>query len=156
MSWISRLFALVVMAGALVATGARAQVITPNPTTFTVSGVMNFEAWPSCTYTMTFDVPTGGASATVTNATVTGGDNNCEGRTFTGLPWSVRVGPQMLHIDNFEMLFGPGYPTGKQTIDVYWASGGGYPSGGSFYAYIGLYGTLGYMQVTSGQPVAIN
>jgi hypothetical protein len=156
MSWISRLFALVLMAGALVAAGAQAQVITPNATTFTVSGVMNFEAWPSCTFTMTFDVPAGGASATVTSAAVTGGDTGCETRSFTGLPWNVRVGPQVLHIDNFEMLFGPAHPTSKQTIDVFWSNYPGYPSAGSFYANIGLYGTMGFMQVTSGQSIGIN
>ncbi|PVM80966.1 hypothetical protein DDF65_13635 [Caulobacter radicis] len=155
MSWISRFLALVLMAGAFVATGAQAQVITPNPTTFTVAGVMNFEAWPSCNFTMTFDVPAGGASATVTSAAVTGGAG-CEQRSFTGLPWTVRVGPQVLHIDNFEMLFGPAYPTGKQTLDVYWSNYPGYPSSGFFSASIGLSSTMGFMEVTSGQTIAIN
>lgn len=156
MSLISRLFAPVLMAGALVAAGAQAQVITPNPTTFTVDGVMNIEAWASCNFTMTFDVPAGGASATVTSAVVTGG-YGCEQVSFTGAPWNVRVAPDRLYIDDFEMLLAPAYPTGKQTLEVYWTNGsGGYASGGVFFTLLGYYGTMGHFGVTSSTPISIN
>ncbi|MDG2529290.1 hypothetical protein [Caulobacter endophyticus] len=153
MSWISRLFALVAMAGALVATGAQAQVITPNPTTFTVAGSMTIEAAAGCDYVMTFDVPAGGASATVTNAAITGG-YGCEQMSFTGLPWNVRLGPQKLYIDNFGMMFGPVHPTGSQTLEVNW--GNGSPGGGFFYTQLSFLTTWSYFQVSSGTPIVIN
>lgn len=156
MSWISRLFALVLMTGALVATGAQAQVITPNATTFTVAGGMNFDGAAACDFTMTFNVPAGGASATVTSATITGG-SGCDQFTFVGTPWNVRVGPGMLYIDDFEMLLGPLHPTGKQTLSVYWGNPtGGYPPGGAFWTLLSYYGVVGGFSVTSGQPISIN
>ncbi len=156
MSLISRLFAPVLMAGALVATGAQAQVITPNPATFTVAGVMNIEAWASCNFAMTFDVPAGGTSATVTSAVVTGG-YSCEQVSFTGAPWNVRVAPGRLYIDDFEMLLGPAYPSGKQTLEVYWTNGtGSSPSGGIFSMLLGYYGTIGHFGVTSSTPISVN
>ncbi|AYV44842.1 hypothetical protein CFHF_07495 [Caulobacter flavus] len=156
MSWISRVFALVLMSGALAATGAHAQVITPNPTTFTTVGIMNFDGGASCDIAMTFSVPAGGASASVTSATVTGG-SGCDQFTFVGTPWNVRVAPGMLYIDNFEMLLGPLHPTGKQTISVYWTNpSAGYSGGGIFTDVVSYYGVLGYLGVTSPAPVAIN
>lgn len=156
MSLISRLLAPVLIAGALAATSAQAQVITPNPTTFTTTGVMNFDAAASCDITMVFSVPAGGASATVTSATVTGG-SGCDQFSFVGTPWNVRVGPGKLYIDNFEMLLGPLHPTGKQTIEIFWTNWSpGFGNAGIFTDVVSVYGVLGFLAVTSGQQVAIN
>lgn len=84
--------ALTVCMGA--ASMATAATITPNPTPFTAPGTIavsspaSLGAPVSCGITFTGSVASGGASASITGATVTGG-GLCAVPVLLGLPWTL-------------------------------------------------------------------
>jgi len=157
MSWISRLSAAALMATSLAATGAHAQTITPNPNTFTISGGMNIDpGLATCNFTMTFNVPAGGASATVTSAAITGGSSGCSAITFSGLPWNVRVGANKLYVDNFDLLLSPNNPCGGGTLGLDWVTSATTNGYGFFYSQIGLCTVFGAGETNSPTPIYVN
>lgn len=158
---VSGLSALV-LAASLAVPSAQAQVILPNPTTFTTTGQMNaFYPGFDCQVSMTIDVPASGAGglATVTSASALG-PGSCDTVEFLDLPWQVSVGSgSRLYINGFNLRYftggsytycSPGY------LDVHWQHGGVFPNNGGYYFYNGSGCTiLGVMQVTSGTPIYV-
>ncbi|PVM91850.1 hypothetical protein [Caulobacter endophyticus] len=157
MSWISRLSAAALTATLLAATSAHAQTITPNPNTFTITGGMNIDPGvATCNFTMTFDVPAGGASATVTSAAITGGSSNCPAITFKGAPWNVRVGAGKLYVDNFDLFVFPNNPCGGGTLEMDWVTSATTNGYGFFYSQIGWCTVFGAGEVNSTVPIYVN
>jgi hypothetical protein len=78
--------------------GAASAQITPNPTTFTVSGPVDFSqvggGTINCNLTMSIVVNPGGMTGVVTSASLTPGNPLCAALATTTLPWTVnRIPP---------------------------------------------------------------
>jgi hypothetical protein len=140
---------------ALLAAPAHAQAIWPNPTTFTTLGGMTISPiGRTCEIVMQFSVPTGGTSATVTNAYILG-SGGCSDVTFNDLPWNVRVGVKTLYIDGVKIVVGSAASCGPGTLEVAWTNGGGGNGTGSFLSPLGACSIFGIMSVATATPIHI-
>ncbi|MBI1683646.1 protein activator of alkane oxidation PraB [Caulobacter hibisci] len=86
--------AAAVLAAAGFAGSASAATITPNPTSFTLTGTLTLSqsTTVTCNVSLTGSVPAGGGSATITSGSFSGGSWQCGTLVFpTGFPWGITL-----------------------------------------------------------------